>query len=194
MKNLYTIFVLVCALASTACKSTPDKATADPPKDSANVALSEGYALLYKVLSDQSGVDRLFVFRSASGPTKQLVQSIAQTCRDGKQHLDQRQETLKAEGIGFDARGLPVIEAESRTILASRSSSQLLTGGRFEVNLLLTQSEATRYIAALAKALADHDGNEKRSQWLNDLSQQMFELQDQVAERLTVAEAADGGS
>ena len=84
---------------------------------------------------------------------------------------------------------MPAIEKDVRASISKKTGSELIFSDRFELRLLLTQSEATRYAAALAKQIADRDKDDLRRKSMEKLAEQMGQLRDRVLDRLAVVPA-----
>lgn len=149
----------------------------------ANTQLSHGYSLLYSLVSKQSNLDKVLILKSASEPTKQLIKRIAQASAAAKKQIEELAKLDPA--LVLNDEGLPAIESATRAAIESATSKQLLFGGdSFELRLLLTQVEATRYGAALARQLAAADPDPARVSWLESFAQQYEDLNRDVIARL----------
>lgn len=130
----------------------------------------QGYSLLYALVSDEAKVDGILIIKDASPGTKEAIKSIAARAKRAKEELDalaKSDRTLK-----LDASGLPAVEQETRDAISSQTAKLLLTssGEVFEMNLLLTQYEALKYLSALSKALAEREPAGPRKVMLEELS------------------------
>jgi len=130
----------------------------------------QGYALLYALVTDESKVDGILILKDASPGTKEAIKSIAARTKRAKEDLEalaDADSTLK-----LDAADLPAVEEETRNTISSQTAKLLLTssGDAFELNLLLTQYEALKYLSALAQALAEREPAGPRKVMLETLS------------------------
>lgn len=130
----------------------------------------QGYSLLYQLVTDESKVDGILFIKDASPGTKEAIKSIAARAKRAKEDLDALAEsdpTLK-----LDEPDLPAVEEETREAISSKTAKLLLTssGEVFEMNLLLTQYEALKYLAALSQALAEREPAGPRKAMLEKLS------------------------
>jgi len=175
--------VIVCVLSLAAlwgCASSP------PASEDRNRKRIEGYGLLYKVMSDDSSVDGIFILKSADDPVKGLVKEIAQNCRDAKTQLEAFARSDPQ--LHFDVLDLPAAELESRDSAASLDEKQLLgsSGKTFELRLLYTQAQAMGYASELSMAVASHDDDPARRNYLTALARKCADYHDRVMDLLTV--------
>lgn len=170
---------LCCILL--ACASTPSPPTDAIPQVDAR--LSSGYSLLHDLVMKQRGVDKILLIKSVSDPTADLIREIAQLS-------GQAQNRIKAyadedDHIGLDRSALPQIEQATRDAIESATAKRLLfISPWFELDLLLTQYEATKYGGFLARQLAKLDPSEARRQWLDQFSEGYQRQHERVVARL----------
>ena len=155
-----------------------------------DLRLSEGYGLLHALLAKQGGVDGILIVKGASGPGKDLIRRIAVASRDGAERI--RGFAREDDRLRVDWTGLREVEQRARDQIEGATGKELLfSGDDFEVRLLLTQSEATRYAVGLARVLLKIDRDEQRNQWLLDFVAGYDELRQEVVRRLAVVEGED---
>ena len=186
---LVSIVVVLTMALLTGC--TAGQSTSPPhnsaPSRNDHPALSrpviEGYSLLYELVSNESGVDGIFIIKTASPKTVELIRTIADVSRQAVKKLHSFTEIDSR--LVLDQTGLPQVESATRAAIESKISRQLLfAGDDFELRLLLTQLEATHYGAALANQLAQIDDNERRSQWLVEFAKQYNDLYEKLLTQL----------
>lgn len=179
-----TMLVLGLVLAASGCQAPQRAATAEPGER--DRALSEGYALLHGLLDQNRRVDQAprIPFRSVSDETADLLERIARACADGAQRV--RRAAEGSARIGLDEDGLPAVERATRDAIAATNRRELLGGDRamFELNLLLSQAEATRYASHLARALAARENDSRRRAMLEQLAETFEALRVEVVARL----------
>jgi hypothetical protein len=78
------------------------------------------------------------------------------------------------------------LEQETRSAIQSTTKSELMgAGGReFELRMLISQLESTRYGSHLAEQIAEADPNEQRRDYLEQLAEQLEELRQRAFELL----------
>jgi hypothetical protein len=147
---------------------------------------NEGYGLLYQLMKDEGQVDSLLVIKHADEPLGSLVKKIAATSRAAKDKLDSFK--TPESRIVFDEPDLPKLEQESRDLESKRDAKNLLlSGGKdFELNLIFTQAQAIGYGANLCEAIAKHEDDAGRKDFLTGLGQQFAEFRDQLMGMLAV--------
>jgi hypothetical protein len=130
---------------------------------------NEGYSLLYKLMSDNSDVGKIFILKHADESVGSLVKEVAGFCQDSKKQLDEFPK--KDNHIEFDVADLPKIEQASRDLEASYDEKNLLgsSGKDFELKLLFTQAQAMGYASQLAFALEKQEVDPARKQFLGQV-------------------------
>ena len=151
-----------------------------------DLQLSEGYGLLYALLSKQSRLDGILIVKSASKQTEQLLREIAAASGEGVSQLEAFAKT--DERLLINWTGLREVEARVRDSIESAIGKQLLfAGDDFELRVLLTQAEALQYGAHLGRIIGGIDQDEQRSAWAQRLADQYDGLRDRVVASLKVA-------
>lgn len=148
--------------------------------------LTEGYSLLYHVVSQQKDAHRLFIMRNAAPMVRDSVTAVAQECGQLYEWLGHRKSDLETISIRFDAADLPQIEAESRETIAIETAAELLLDNEFERCILLSQIKSTQYLSALARAIATYESSDARRDRLKRFASRMSELHDQMTDLVTV--------
>jgi len=169
----------LCMLASAGCIATPTSTPA-PPTLPAAQQRDEGYALLYKLMSDESNVSKLLIIKHADEPIHGLVKEISDFAKDAKKQMD---EFKKADGaLSFDASGLPAAEQEARELTSKTDAKELLTssGKVFELRLVFTQAQAMGYGADLSKAMETHEDNPSCKDFLTSVAQRCGQFRDRL--------------
>jgi hypothetical protein len=141
---------------------------------------ANSYSLLYQLLEQQRHVDKLLLVKMESGELKLLIKAIAAASATGAKRLEEfaRHDAT----IRLDQTSLPPGETATRNAIANTKKKELLTpfNSSFELDLLLTQSEALSYAWHLAKVAAASEPNYRHARSLNDLSTEMKNLHGQV--------------
>lgn len=125
--------------------------------------LQQGYALFYRLMSDESQVDGLLIIKSPSDPLPDLLKKIAATASAMVKEMDKWKEADPT--LNLKNQGLPKVEDEARASIATMRTEQLLFHrGRYLDNVLTeTQDSAANYAWHLAKVLADHEPDAARA-------------------------------
>lgn len=132
-----------------------------------------GYAALYNLMSRNSGVNKLLIFKSVPPEVEDAIDAYAQQCGNAADQIKQFAEDDKS--IDLDAGWLTPIEKQARDGIESATTSALLTtsGDAFQKHLLLSQISSAEYGAHLAQAVADHETNDKRKKYLTSLADEL---------------------
>jgi hypothetical protein len=167
-KLLSGLFSVTCGIGLIGCAASPK-----PP--SANGGLfrqkNEGYSILYKLMSDESQVGRIFIIKHADDSVGNLIRGIGDACATAGKQMD---EFPKSDNrIEYDVSDLPYVEVKSRELAASETTKALLgsSGKEFELRLIFSQAQAMDYAHQLCESLAADDDNPDRKNFLTDLSQ-----------------------
>ena len=166
--------------------SAPKPAATPQRPSREQVELSHGYAMLYELVSKQSGLDRALIMGGGmDAQSKSLIREIAEAS-------DRAAAKIKAfagadPSLALKDRGLPEVEAKARAEIESSMKGRLIFAGKdFEVRLLLAQNDATEYGAALAGELAKYDTDRERRAWLKEFAEHYAKLRQRVEQRMTV--------
>jgi hypothetical protein len=179
-------FAAILSALLLACSSTPK-----PP--SANGGLfredNEGYSLLYKLVSDDGDVDKIFFLKHADEDVGSLVKEVASVCKDAKKQMDEFPKTNNR--IEFDVPDLPYMEQRSRDLQSSDDEKNLLgsSGKDFELLLIYTQAESMDYAHQLAMALSEKEDDPARKAFLTKFAARCGNLHDRLMNLLTVKSA-----
>jgi hypothetical protein len=182
LNRLQKIALLWCCIGMAGCANVPGPARdANDPVNQNN----DGYTVLYKLMSDESNVDKVFILKHADERVSDLVKQVASFCQSSRSQLDEfakRDPQLK-----FDAPALPLIELEARKLEANEQTKMLLgsSGKTFELRLVFTQVQAMDYSQKLTAALAEREKDASRESFLKNASQRSGELRDQLMDLLT---------
>jgi hypothetical protein len=143
-----------------------------------------GYALLFDLLGDEKDVSKLLIIKRERPELRNLVKEISH--RSAIAHKELETFAKADKRLNLKDRALPVAESKTRESIGKARGKQLLgdKGKEFELHLLLTQNEALTYGAHLASIIAAHESNSARAQFLQELSQSLGQLQEQVVAML----------
>jgi hypothetical protein len=187
-----TALVLSCAALAAGCSSSPATPAPTPeikpPSHNGGMfrERNEGYSLLYKLMSDEKDVGKIFILKSASDPVKGLVKEIGGACDAAKKQMDGFPAANNR--IEFDVLDLPKLEQKARDFEAKEDEHGLLfnSGETFEVRLVFSQLQAMGYGMNLCKALIEAEDDEGHKQFLTNLSNQCSEFHDRLLALLAV--------
>jgi hypothetical protein len=184
------ISLLMLILAFVACNGHAKAPVSHT--DGQRDLLNDGYAILHATLGDEQHLKTIrltktiVTFKSISEPTRNIIDDIAQTSSAALEEIEQL-ASLSPE-ILFDAGRDERIEQKTRRALRITTAKEFLTSKEnFEVILLVSQTQALRFISHLARELSDIETNTRRKVWLDTLSDRYEALYRRVLSRLEVA-------
>jgi hypothetical protein len=161
---------LLAAMLSVACVLTgcqSPKAASPSRSGAAQSTRNNCYSLLHQLLDEQKDVSILRFIKPEHSDVKNLIKKIA---------------TASGTGAKLDDIRLPPGEASTRDAIASTKEKELLsqTGDKFELTLLLTQTEALSYAWHLAKVAGENEPQPDRARALAGVSEDMENLYHEV--------------
>jgi hypothetical protein len=182
--NVLKIFPFIpIAFLLAACASTPEASVGG---GGVIHERNQGYSLLYKLMSDEADVGKIFILKGADDSVKNLVKEIGNGCQGAKKQLE---EFAKQDAqLGYNTSDLPYIESRQRELQAKEEEKSLLfsSGKEFELKLLFTQAEAMNYAKQLCKALSEKEDNATRKTFLDNFAKQAADYHDRLMKLLTV--------
>src|SRR5476649_844836 len=145
MKIILPLLTMTILLGGvlTGCQSP--KAAPPATNDAAQTTRNNCYSLLHQLLDDEKGVSMMRFIKSEQVDLKKLVNQIATTSGDGAKLLEKFAKDDPS--ISLTDFRLPSGETGTRDAIAATKQKELLgqSGEKFELTLLLTQTEALSY-------------------------------------------------
>jgi hypothetical protein len=181
--NTKIILPLLVAMLSVACVLTgcqSPKARSPSGSSAAQATRNNCYSLLHQLLDEQKDVSILRFIKPEHSDVKNLVKRIATASGTGARLLE---EFAKDDpSISLDDIRLPPGEVSTRDAIASTKEKELLsqTGDKFELTLLLTQTEALSYAWHLAQVTGENESQPDRARALAGVSEDMQNLYHEV--------------
>jgi hypothetical protein len=181
--NTKIILPLLVAMLSVACVLTgcqSPKAGSPSGSSAAQATRNNCYSLLHQLLDEQKDVSILRFIKPEHSDVKNLVKRIATASGTGARLLE---EFAKDDpSISLDDIRLPPGEVSTRDAIASTKEKELLsqTGDKFELTLLLTQTEALSYAWHLAQVTGENESQPDRARALAGVSEDMQNLYHEV--------------
>lgn len=176
---LMAVWMEGCATVPEQDQKTADKpaSAAAPPSEDARLAIrNQGYSLLYQLMSDEKNVSKILLIKKEQSDVGDLIKKIADVTGDAAKQLEAFE---KADPhLHLKMEGLPSAEKETRDLISKTRAKELITktGEKFELRILLTQSEALTYGAHLAVVVQSHETDEQRKKFLGETSQRLQDL------------------
>lgn len=170
--------LLMVAWASTGCGSLRP-----PPKPGSPAGTSirnNAYSLLFQLLDQEKDVSKILIIKRETTELHQLIKNISTVSGAGAGKLEQ---FAKADAsLSLKNVDLPTGEVRTRAAISSATTKELLatSGGKFELNLLLTQAEALNYGWHLAGVASENDPTAERAHYLKELSGELKGLHERV--------------
>jgi hypothetical protein len=168
------------------CATAPPPPQAAVEPGAAPIQRNQGYALLYKLMQDESNVEKLLYFKHADEPIAGLVKEISTFANDALRQLDDFSKADKH--LTYDINALPAVERQTRELTAKADAQALLTSSDkpFELNLVFTQSQAMGYGTDLAKASVQYETDPARKAFLTSVSKRCEQYRQRLMSMLTV--------
>ena len=186
MRSFLTKLLLLVALCG--CQSSKPTIDATVPVEPVRsdkkpvdaMTRNNSLALLDELLNEEKNLSKILIIKSASPKLKRLVNDISETAGT---NADLLKLVMKQDpDLQLPGNGLPPGEKATREAI-SRTKEHLLLhtkGAEFELQLLLTQSEALSYGEHLALVAADNESRLDRARQFSSLSTQLKQLHEQV--------------
>jgi len=166
-------FLIVCLVAEIFCSyanaQKPVPPTV-PATDTGKVEVRNNAAsLLADLLGDEKNVSKILIIKRNSAELGRLIDAISKTAGEGQKQL----ETLAKNDatLNLHALQLPPGEKATRDAISKTKEHELLfpSGAKFELNLLLTQTDALDYASHLAEIAADNSPSPEQARVFHSL-------------------------
>ena len=178
------IFYLAAGLFrghANAQKSAPSNAAPDKSKIEVR---NNAASLLADLLGDEKNVSKILIIKRNSAGLGRLIKAISKTAGNGAEQL----ETLAKNDttLNLHALQLPPGEIATRAAISKTKEHELLfsSGEKFELNLLLTQTDALDYGSHLAKIAAENSSSPEQQRKFHSLDVALNALLQQVVAKL----------
>ncbi len=184
------VLLLPVLLSSFGCASfrnnpeSQNQPTAVTNAIPAQGVLQNGYALLFDLLGDEKNVSLLHFIKSEQPELKTLMADISRVSGEAYQRLE---DFGKADPkLNLKNEGLPLAELAARKSISTMKTRLLLhsKGTEFELQLLLSQSEALVYGANLAQVTAASETDSQRATYLRETADRLLQLDNRVLQML----------
>jgi hypothetical protein len=145
-------------------------------------------SLLHQLLEEQKDVSLLRFIKREHADVKELIKKVAATSKDGSKLLEQFAKNDPT--FRLDEMDLPPGETATRDSIASTKKKEILghIGDKFELELLLSQSEALSYGWHLAKVAAEKETEPERARALVGMGEEMRKQYEEVFDMLLLKE------
>lgn len=190
--QLWNLFIVsLCGLCG--CQLFNSKSDLSPESSIVDVATNQtvdlptrnnALALLYDLMGDEKNLSKVLLIKHPSEQLRKLVKDISSAAGEGVKMLDSMAK--KEPGLNLKQTDLPRGETATREAISKTKEHALLhsADAEFELQLLLTQTDALNYGAHLAQVAAANESEAESRQKLSSLSAQLTALQEQVVAML----------
>ncbi len=148
---------------------------ADEPSPREN--LNAGYFLLHKLFGDEEQVPILLDIKTSPKDIQDFAIEVSRTAKDGEAAMAKMRDA--DPHMNWDKNPLPKFEQEVRASITDEKEHQLLFGTKgpdFARAFLVSQAEASKYAANIAKILSEQDENASHQREFSRLSAQWHAL------------------
>jgi hypothetical protein len=151
-----------------------------PSRDARFAIRNQGYGLFYSLMSDEKNVSKLLLIKKEKSDLGDLIRDISRVSGEIAAQLEAFQKADPHVHLEFT--GLPKAEQETRDLIGKTRAKELIGKGgeKFEVRILLTQSEALAYGTHLAVIVQNMETDAARKKFLGEASAKLGELHQRV--------------
>ncbi len=160
-----------------------DHPNAAPNKSKIEVRNNAG-SLLADLLGNEKNVSKILIIKHNSAEIGRLIKAISKTADDGAEQLEALAKNDTT--LNLHALQLPPGEIATRAAMSKTKEHELIfsSGEKFELNLLLTQTEALDYGSHLAKIAAENSSSPEQQHKFHSLDVALNALFQQVVAKL----------
>ena len=168
----------------SACATLEPSATGGAPTKVNVSEFSEGYGLLYDLVSKEKQSSLLSIIKTTSPELKSLLERISETSKATAKELETLVKLDPTRNL--KVTNLPRIEQATRDSIDKETSKELLQskGVDLEFHVLSSQLPAMNYAAHLARSLAVVETNPRRREFLLQTDRKFSDLHGQVYKML----------
>ena len=155
------------------------------PRGSATLSVRDNAcALLHQLLNEEKDISFLHFIKREHTSIRKLMTQIGSSCGKGAKLLEQFAKDDAS--INLQGTDLPPGEVAARAAIAVTKKHALLEnkGSDFELNLLLTQTEALNYGWHLAEVASKNEPQPEHARALADLAEELHNLYNAVCMQL----------
>ena len=183
MKHSSGLFLSAMWVLS-ACATLEPSATGGAPTKVNVSEFSEGYGLLYDLVSKEKQSSLLSIIKTMSPELKSLLERISETSKATAKELETLVKLDPTRNL--KVTNLPRIEQDTRDSIDKETSKELLQskGVDLEFHVLSSQLPAMNYAAHLARSLAVVETNPRRREFLLQTDRKFSDLHGQVYKML----------
>jgi hypothetical protein len=175
------VLVSVCAGAS-GHQSVGAKEGSDAPNKTE--VRNNAASLLADLFHEEKNVDKVLIIKHNSKELGELMKAISKTAGDGEKKIEELAKADKT--LNLHALELPPGEKATRAAISKTKEHELLftSGETFELNLLLSQTDALDYGSHLAKIAAENSSSPEQQREFHALDVALHNLFHRVVARI----------
>jgi hypothetical protein len=184
MMRARRVAVVLLVLLTAGCAVLEPRAKENAPTHVNVSAISEGYALLYDLVSKEKQSSLLSIIKKESPEFKSLLERISDTSKATATELEALARINPP--LNIKVMHLPRLEQATRESIDKQTSKEILhsTGVALEFNIVSSQLAAMNYAAHLARSLAVVETNPRRKEFLQQTDRKFSDLHGQVYKML----------
>jgi hypothetical protein len=164
------IFCLAAVISSAGANAREPAPPAKPDGDASKIEVRNNAAsLLNDLLGDEKNLSKILIIKRHYPRLAVLVRAISKTSGDGQDELETLAKNDKT--LNLQAIQLPPGEIATRAAIQKTKEHELIfsSGQKFEINLLLSQTDALDYGSHLAKIAAENSASPEQQDAFHSL-------------------------
>jgi hypothetical protein len=165
------LFIVSIAVSLFCGRSNARKPAApSPAEDAGKIEVRNNAAsLLANLLGDEKNVSKILIIKHNSPELGRLIKSISTTAGDGAKELEALAKSDPT--LNLHALQLPPGEVATRAAISKTKEHELIfsSGEKFELSLLLSQTDALDYASHLAKIAAENSSSPEQQRKFHSL-------------------------
>jgi len=166
------------------CTALEPGAKENAPASANLTELSEGYSLLYDLISKGKHSNLLWIIKKESPELKALLEKVSETSKATTKELDTLAKLNPP--VTLKAPHLPRLEQAARDSIQKETTKEILhsNGVDLEFNMVSSQLAGMNYAAHLARTLAGVETNPVRKEFLQRTDRNYSKLHGQMYKML----------
>lgn len=186
--NFTVVFFLAagCASQKTPAGDQPPAQAATPLADVPATEISEGYALLFDLVSKEKHSNLISLIKKESPEFKAVLKKISDASRETAREL----ETISKSSppLNLKATHLPKLEQRTRDLIDKETGGKILhsSGLNLEFLMLMSQVEGMNYAAYLARSLQSVEVDPRRREFLTRTERKFSVLRDEINQSIFI--------
>jgi hypothetical protein len=166
----FGLFCLAAIVFSAGARAQEPAQPAKPDSDASKIEVRNNAAsLLNDLLGDEKNLSKILIIKRHYPQLAVLVKAISKTAGDGQDELETLAKNDKT--LNLQVIQLPPGEIATRAAIQKTKEHELIfsSGQKFEINLLLSQTDALDYGSHLAKIAAENSTSPEQQHTFHSL-------------------------